>query len=162
MVREHLRAVIVGTSLIGSEPLQTARRFQVSTSYGPVDLLEYRDRILLQRHGLDEYHPPHRINHHAHLSALHQSGVETIVALGSVGSLHRHDPPGSILVPDDFFAPTIHPTFHTDARGHRLPRFDPALRARLIQTLTHPALPTPVDGGVYWQTSGPRFETPAV
>ncbi|MBF0138692.1 MAG: MTAP family purine nucleoside phosphorylase [Magnetococcales bacterium] len=156
------RAVMVGTSLRQAEFLRTSRRFVVSTPHGNVELLEWRGHILLQRHGLDAYCPPHRINHHAHLSALHAIGIGHIIALGSVGSLHLRNPPGTVVVPDDFFAPTIHPTFFPDARGHRLPRFDPALRSTLLQCLHRPpVLPTPIDGGTYWQTPGPRFETPA-
>lgn len=155
------RAVIVGTSLNKAEFLPASRRFIVSTTHGNVDLLEWRGHILLQRHGLDGYCPPHRINHHAHLAALHDIGVGHIIALGSTGSLQLSYPPGTVAIPDDFYAPTIHPTFFPDERGHRLPRFDPGLRTALCKRLQRPSLPTPIDGGTYWQTPGPRFETPA-
>lgn len=160
VARPPKRAVIVGTSFLEGDLPRTSR-IQVSTPYGNVDLMELENQIVLQRHGLDRYHPPHRIHHHAHLSALHQWGAERIIALGSVGSLHLHRPPGSVVIPDDFFAPTVTPSFHDDAHGHQLPRFDPSLRRELLELLTSPPLPTPVDGGVYWQTTGPRFETPA-
>ncbi|HIJ85547.1 MAG: methylthioadenosine phosphorylase [Magnetococcales bacterium] len=161
MARAEKRALIVGTSLLRSEKLQDARRLQITTSYGTVDLLEFRGHILLQRHGLNDYCPPHRINHHAHLLALQQAGIRKVFALGSVGSLHLRHPPGSVVVPDDFYAPTITPTFHQDGQGHHLPHFDPDLRAELLAVLNQPPRLAPVDGGVYWQTTGPRFETPA-
>jgi 5'-methylthioadenosine phosphorylase len=40
--------------------------------------------------------------------------------------------------------------------------FDPAWRGRVLATWgAVGAEPPLVDGGVYWQTTGPRFETPA-
>ncbi|MBF0109361.1 MAG: MTAP family purine nucleoside phosphorylase [Magnetococcales bacterium] len=164
MTGTEQKAVIVGTSLMGlmkTEPFCQARRFQVATPHGTVAFLEVSGRILLQRHGLDDYDPPHRIDHLAHFAALKQAGVRSVVALGSVGSLRRHLPPGSVVVPDDFFAPNLNPTFFADARGHVLPRFDPVLRSVLLAALSRAGLPAPVDGAVYWQTTGPRFETAA-
>lgn len=161
MTRVQKRAIIIGTSFLKGHPPQKSRRIQISTPHGIVDLLEIEDQVVLQRHGLDHYHPPHRINHHAHISALHQWGAERIIALGSVGSLHLHYPPGTVVIPHDFFAPTVTPSFHEDGRGHQLPQFNPTLRTELVELLTTPPLPNPVNGGIYWQTIGPRFETPA-
>jgi 5'-methylthioadenosine phosphorylase len=43
-----------------------------------------------------------------------------------------------------------------------VPGFDRAWRTRVVETWRHAASAVPLrDGGVYWQTFGPRFETPA-
>jgi 5'-methylthioadenosine phosphorylase len=64
-------------------------------------------------------------------------------------------------VPDDFFGLGVAPTFFDDAQGHSVPGFDLPWRRRVIDAWTG-AVDTPVvDGGVYAQTTGPRFESPA-
>ena len=47
-----------------------------------------------------------------------------------------------------------------DGRAHTAPGFDPHWRAEVIEAWTASGQ-APRDGGVYWQTNGPRFETPA-
>jgi 5'-methylthioadenosine phosphorylase len=66
-----------------------------------------------------------------------------------------------MVAPYDFYAPQVNPTFHDDAHGHQVPGFDPAWRALVLATWQETAGSTLVDGGVYAQTTGPRFETPA-
>ncbi|MBF0309109.1 MAG: MTAP family purine nucleoside phosphorylase [Magnetococcales bacterium] len=153
--------LVGGTGLLAATPLRHTRQREVTTPYGRVALLETSRLVFLQRHGLEEYTPPHRINHAANLHALKESGVERILAVGSVGSLQRDIPPGRFLVPDDFYAPQVNPTYYADSRGHRTPGFDPAWRATLLDTWRGLGLPACRENGVYWQTSGPRFETPA-
>lgn len=154
-------ALIGGTGLLHSEWGARAVRREVVTPYGEVTLLDAGGWYYLQRHGLDGYTPPHRINRLAQLAALQQLGVERILAVGSVGSLRLELPPGSLVVPDDFYAPQMVTSFFDDQRGHRTPGFDPQWRREVITRWQSLALPPLVDGGVYWQTVGPRFETPA-
>lgn len=154
--------VIGGTSLLDSSLFQDAPQKRYETPFGAVSLIETESMVFLQRHGLERYSPPHRLNHHAHLKAFEQAGVSHVLAVGSVGSLHRHLPPGTMLVPDDFYAPQVNPTFHEDAKGHMAPGFDATWRRTILDSWQEQELsPTPIDGGVYWQTTGPRFETPA-
>ncbi|MBF0612715.1 MAG: MTAP family purine nucleoside phosphorylase [Magnetococcales bacterium] len=153
-------ALIGGTSLLETSGLQQAEPIRVETDYGPVELLRGQHWLFLQRHGLQEYTPPHAINHHAHFQALQKVGVKKILALGSVGSLRHSLPPGTLVIPDDFYAPMVNPSYFKDARGHRPPGFHPAWRSHLVQTCQRLQMPQPVAGGVYWQTPGPRFETP--
>ena len=47
-----------------------------------------------------------------------------------------------------------------DARAHSAPGFDPRWRGEVIAAWSAGGQ-APRDGGVYWQTRGPRFETPA-
>lgn len=116
---------------------------------------------VLQRHG-DPYAPPHLIDHAANLRALVERGCNRVLAIGSVGSLREELPVGSFLCPDDFIALQLGVSAFGDARGHVLPRFDPDWRDEAISAWrTAEAAPDIRDGGVYWQTIGPRFETPA-
>ncbi|MBF0399923.1 MAG: MTAP family purine nucleoside phosphorylase [Magnetococcales bacterium] len=154
-------AIIGGTSLLGSAQFSQADPLPVVTPYGPVTLLEQEGVLFLQRHGLERYTPPHRINHHAHIYALQQAGAEAVLAIGSVGSLRLDLPPGTVVVPDDFYAPHLSLSFFDDQRGHLAPGFHPEWRNRLLDLWQQSGLPMPRTHGVYWQTTGPRFETPA-
>ena len=49
---------------------------------------------------------------------------------------------------------------HDDERGHIVPHVDDEVRAGVVETLAAAGVPFH-DGGVYCQTRGPRFETPA-
>ncbi|MBF0177211.1 MAG: MTAP family purine nucleoside phosphorylase [Magnetococcales bacterium] len=154
-------ALIGGTSLLESREFHRGKHLTQATAYGEVHLLLQGELVFLQRHGLDGYTPPHRIDHRAHVAALHAAGVTRILAVGSVGSLRRDIPPGSIVFPHDFYAPHLSITFFDDSRGHRTPGFDRPWRDHMLAIWRQCGLPEPVDGGVYWQTIGPRFETPA-
>lgn len=154
-------ALIGGTSLLEANMFRDALPKKVETPFGTVTLQEKAGVLFLQRHGLDTYTPPHRINHRANIFALKKAGATGVLALGSVGSLRQEAPPGTVLVPDDFFAPHLGVTFFADGRGHRLPGFDPVWRQTVLRAWATTDLPPPIDGGVYWQTQGPRFETPA-
>ena len=85
-----------------------------------------------------------------------------MVALSSVGGLRVEHEVGTVLAPDDFFALAQQPDSRFgDERGHSVPGFDPEWRTRVVAAWTAHAPRPPVDGGVYVQTTGPRFETPA-
>jgi 5'-methylthioadenosine phosphorylase len=152
-------AVVAGHTLLGTTFAANARRRSVETSYGPVDVLDAGSFVYLQRHGLDEYRAPHAIDPAANLSALREAGCDRVLALGSAGSLRTEVPVGEFVAPDDFisFTPA---TLYDDARGHRVPGFDREWRATLIGAFAAAALALR-DGGVYWQSEGPRFETEA-
>jgi 5'-methylthioadenosine phosphorylase len=126
-----------------------------------VPLRETDDAVWLERHGLDTFTPAHRLDHAGNLDALVAAGCDRVVAVSSVGSLRTDWPVGTIVAPDDFFAPGTAPSRFDDARGHSVPGFDDSWRDRLLATWVR-ATTTPLhDGGVYAQTSGPRLETPA-
>ena len=154
-------AVIGGTGFLENHCLQQAMPMTVTTPYGAVVLLALGQGYFLQRHGWESYILPHAIPHKAHLTALQQIGVSRLIGIGSVGSLHLHIPPGTFVVPHDLFAPQVHDSLFADARGHRLLAFDRAWRQEILNFWSSTTLPTPLDQGVYWQTTGPRFETPA-
>jgi 5'-methylthioadenosine phosphorylase len=117
---------------------------------------------IVQRHGLADvpYVLPHQIDHAANLRPLAEQGCDRVLAIGSVGSLHPELPVGSLLCPDDFIAFHLGPSVFADARAHSAPGFDPRWRAEVLEAWEVGGQ-APRDGGVYWQTLGPRFETPA-
>jgi len=117
---------------------------------------------IVQRHGGPEapYVLPHEIDHAANLRPLVEQGCDRVLAIGSVGSLSAGLPVGSLICPDDFIALQPGPSLFTDARAHSAPGFDPRWRAEVIAAWEAGGQ-APRDGGVYWQTLGPRFETPA-
>lgn len=154
-------ALVGGTSLLECSLFDHAARVAVTTPHGPVTLLEQGGVIFLQRHGLGAYTPPHAINHKANLTALKQAGVTRVLAVGSVGSLQPEIAPGAVVFPDDFIAPHVLLTLFDDARGHRTPGFDVSWRQELLTLWRQSGLPPAREEGVYLQTMGPRFETPA-
>ena len=127
----------------------------------PPDVLDVGDYLVLYRHGLDDAVLAHRVDHAAHLRALAALGCDRVLALSSVGSLHRALVVGAFVVPSDFQALDQAPVVADGEHPHVVPGFAPAWRARLVEAWRARAGEPIVDGGVYWQTNGPRFETPA-
>lgn len=116
---------------------------------------------VVQRHGsVAEYVLPHQIDHAANLRPLLEQGCDRVLAIGSVGSLRPDLPVGSLLCPADFIALHLDTSIFTDARAHSAPGFAARWRAELLAAWAECGA-APVDGGVYWQTIGPRFETRA-
>jgi len=148
-------ALSTGTGTRGSEP--AGKRIEVETRSGTVSLFDAGSHLVLQRHGLDRYIPPHLIDHVAHFEALASLGCDRVLAVSSVGSLRRDLPIGSALCPDDFIALHLGLTSRDDERAHSIARFDPEWRRDAIGAWSGPV----ADGGTYWQAIGPRLETPA-
>jgi 5'-methylthioadenosine phosphorylase len=117
---------------------------------------------IVQRHGGADapYVLPHEIDHEANLRPLAEQGCDRVLAIGSVGSLGAGLPVGSLVCPDDFIALHLDLSIFDDQRAHTAPRFDPRWRGEVISAWEAGGQ-SPRDGGVYWQTTGPRFETPA-
>ena len=107
------------------------------------------------------YVPPHRIDHAANLRSLRAAGCDRVLAICSVGSLKEEIAVGTPRLPRRLHRPA--------ARDHdlrRRPRPHAAgLRPRVARAgpgrLAAGGAAALEDGGVYWQTTGPRFETPA-
>lgn len=163
--------VIGGSSFLKSEALQGFRPFAVDTARGRVRLFRGppgSNVVFVQRHAASDkgdYSPPHLIDAAAIAAALDAVGVRSVVALGSVGTLRPKDIKlGTLVLPDDYCnlgdgASTG--TAHAfSGAGHVKPGFDAALRGRLLAALASGGFDAR-DGGVYGQTTGPRFETPA-
>ncbi|MEX2108590.1 MAG: MTAP family purine nucleoside phosphorylase [Solirubrobacterales bacterium] len=116
---------------------------------------------MFQRHGTQAYRPPHLIDHATNMRSALDAGCDRVLAVSSVGSLHPELTVGSFACPDDFISLQASPSVFSDARGHTTPGFDREWREELLSTWESKA-PVPLrDGAIYWQTTGPRFETPA-
>jgi len=125
-----------------------------------VDGLDVGDAALIPRHG-DPYVQPHRIDHAANMRKLLDAGCDRVLALGSVGGLHRELDVGTFVCPDDFIALHAGRSAFDDRRSHLVPGFDAEWRGRVLGAWSgSDAIPL-CDGGVYWESIGPRFETRA-
>jgi purine nucleoside phosphorylase len=151
------RLAVVGKHQTLGAPAPDASR----PDFGSLGVLDHGTHVSVYRHGVDTYVPPHRIDHAAHMRALAELGCDRVLALSSVGSLHRALPVGSFVVPDDFIALDQSPVMVERAGAHVVPGFTPAWRSRLLATWPQVTAEPVVAGGVYWQANGPRFETPA-
>lgn len=141
-------AVILGSSALGPGGAEIAA---AAAEHGAA---------IVQRHSGDPYVLPHEIDHAANLRALVEQGCDRVLALASVGSLKAEIPVGTLVCPDDFIALHVGVSIYDDARAHTAPAFDAAWRREVIVAWGAGGT-APRDGGVYWQTLGPRFETPA-
>lgn len=150
-------ALIGGNSILGSSYGEDAAPIEVDG----VTVLDAGTHLLLQRHGADTYTLPHEIDHVANLRALARLGCDRILALGSVGGLREQTPVGTFMAPDDFIQLGPSPSIHDDYRAHKVAGFDPDWRTDVVDVWSSSATTPLVDGGVYWQSAGPRFETPA-
>lgn len=142
-------AVILGSNALGPGGGEVAA---AATAHGAA---------VVQRHGARGEHVlPHEIDHAANLRPLVEQGCDRVLAIASVGSLRPDLPVGSLVCPDDFIALQVSTSIFADARAHSAPGFAAHWRAELLAAWAEGG-EEPVDGGVYWQTLGPRFETPA-
>jgi 5'-methylthioadenosine phosphorylase len=117
--------------------------------------------VAIDRHGGEGYTLPHRIDHAANLGRLAEAGCDRVLGLGSVGGLHPQYGPGTFVCPDDFIALDSPVTTRDGREAHAVVGFDVDWRGAVMEAWSSAADPPLVDGGVYWQTMGPRLETPA-
>jgi 5'-methylthioinosine phosphorylase len=143
-------AVILGSSAAGPGGAEIAAT------------VERHSAVVLQRHGpTGAYRLPHLIDHAANLRCLAGAGCDRVLAVCSVGSLDTELDVGSFVCPHDFIALQLVVTTFEDASGHAMPGFDQAWRDEVLTAWEAWGATMLHDGGVYWQTNGPRFETPA-
>jgi 5'-methylthioadenosine phosphorylase len=103
------------------------------------------------------------VDHVANMRALVDQGCDRVLAISSVGGLRDALGVGTFLAPDDFIALDTSTSVYDDFRGHTVPALDPEWRRTVIDAWSAHAkgIVRLQDGGVYWQSVGPRFETPA-
>ena len=167
----HQYAVIAGSGFqsFGAN----TKQHQVSTEFGaassPVRELQYGDRkvFLLARHGDRLDIPPHRINYRANLAALGSLGVQSVVALNTVGVIIAGQHPGEIAIPDQLIDYTFgrdHSIYDGEMDNLDHIEFTEPFTAELRQGLCVAAQNSGVAvhvGGVYAVMQGPRLETAA-
>ena len=95
------------------------------------------------------------------MRSLAEAGCDRVLAIGSVGGLRPELGPGHALCSGRLHRVGVGPAVFGDERAHSVPGFDPDWRRRVISNGGHGPARACVDGGVYWQTRGPRLETPA-
>jgi 5'-methylthioadenosine phosphorylase len=155
-------AVTYGYSLPeGAHPVEGERVEVDAGGERPVEAIDGGEMVGLPRHGFDRGVPAQLVDHRANVRALCELGCGRVLALGSAGSLRADLAVGSFVCPDDFYAPETAPSFYDDPRGHSVPGFDPDWRDVVLGAWRDGAESELIDGGVYAQTLGPRFETPA-
>lgn len=146
---------------------------QVATRFGPpssaVRELAYDDHSVhvILRHGERHDLAPHAINYPANLEALKMRGVDSVIALNTVGVIRAGIEPGQLAIPTQLidyswgrhhsiYAEPCASLEHVDMTEP----LTPALRQALLAAATR-AEAACHDGGVYAVTQGPRLETAA-
>jgi 5'-methylthioadenosine phosphorylase len=155
--------IISGTVLLkGKGIFADLREETVETEFGRTTLFCSTDIIFIARHGTDPHRHilPHLINHEANLTALKGFGVREILGVHSTGALNRRLKPGMLVVPDDYILPGAGPTVIREKATHIVPVLSADVRRKWLEAARDCNLDC-VDGGIYWQTAGPRFETRA-
>jgi 5'-methylthioadenosine phosphorylase len=161
-------AIIGGTGFEGL--FKVSEQLRLGTPYGiapPLSLGKIEDKtvVFLVRHGPNHAVPPHRINYRANIYALHEMGVERIIAVNAVGAINRDFKPCDIVVPHDFidFTKLRNTTFYDNAPVTHIDvsqPYCPELRKLLVETARKIGFSV-WDRAVLVCTEGPRFETPA-
>ena len=158
-----LLGIISGTlALQGKAFFADLEERPVQNEFGEALVLLSRNTAFIPRHGRDSSRHilPHRINHPANLKALKDLGVDEVIGINSTGSLKKRLKPGTIVVPDDFILLYGGPTVFETKPVHITPLLHEGLRQKCLEAARECGIEA-VDGGVYWQTRGPRLETRA-
>jgi 5'-methylthioadenosine phosphorylase len=162
-------AIIGGSGLY--ELVEGGDRVAIDTPYGPPsDVLTIAEVAgwsvaFLPRHGSRHTLPPHRINYRANLWALHELGVERVLAPCAVGSLRADLAPGEVVICDQFVDRTHSRdgTFFDGPQVAHLSAADPycpELRALAVAAVREAGM-VAHDGGTVVVVQGPRFSTRA-
>ncbi len=155
--------IISGTILLhGTGIYDDSKEKRIETDFGEAIVFLSSRAVLVPRHGIDpdRYILPHRINHQATMRALKDLGVTEIISVNSTGSLKKHLTPGTLVVPDDFINLSGGPTVFERQPVHVAPTLHQDIRRKWLEAARASGIDV-IDGGVYWQTTGPRFETRA-
>jgi len=118
-------ALIGGSSFLESHYLASFTPLTIQTPHGPAivhaNSVSSPSIYFIQRHAAnphEPYSPPHLINKRPIMAALKQLGCVKVIAFGSVGSLKKTIPVGSLIIPDDFYDIEPFSMFDFDKRGH--------------------------------------------
>lgn len=161
---EKIKIAVLGG--VGFDSYRDFESRAVQTPYGKVTayLTEIRGKkvAVIPRHAGINHIPPHKINYRANIWTVQTLGVERVISINSVGSMHGH-PVGSFIVPDDFidFTRNRPSTFYDDKTIHVdvSEPYCPEIRAELRKALEKHGYT--YTEGIYACTEGPRFESRA-
>ncbi len=161
--------IIGGTGIYTPNFVQDAKQVSVDTDFGSVLLvqgkLRGRNVFFLPRHGKEHTIPPHMVNYRANIVALHNVGVERIIATSAVGSINREILPGTFVIVDQFldFTKSRVETFFSGDKVVHIDCTDPYCPelSDIIQSAMDKFHYPYCRGGTYVAAEGPRFETRA-
>jgi len=166
-------AVIGGSGLAQFEGLAHVRRRTVHTPYGDSSAalsfgrIGNEEIVFLARHGDGHSIAPHEVNYRANIWALKEAGARQVVAIATVGGIHKDLGPGSLVAPDQIIDYTWgRPSTFSQGPGVPVRHIDftepysSLLRQRILDAAA--ACGESVAArGVYAATQGPRLETAA-
>jgi 5'-methylthioinosine phosphorylase len=166
-------AVIGGSGLNQFEGLAHVRRKTVHTPYGDTSAalsfgrIGNEEIVFLARHGDGHRIAPHEVNYRANIWALKEAGAKQVVAIATVGGIHKDMGPGSIVLPDQIIDYTWGRA-STFSQGPGVPvrhiDFTEPYSSLLRQRILDAALACGekvAPRGVYAATQGPRLESAA-
>lgn len=152
--------IIGGTLFRNSSFLASAKSICITTEYGKAEVIKTDEAAFINRHGLTGNIPPHKICHAANIKALQILGIKYVIGACSAGSMKKHIRPGSVIIPSDYINLWNISTVFNDKIRHIAPGLSLALREKLIKASKEVA-PNIIEEGIYFQSTGPRFETKA-
>lgn len=165
--------IIGGTGLTQLKSLKNVRHQIARTPYGEASQplifgeLAGTQVVFLARHGGGHTIPPHAVNYRANIWALYATGVDSLLAIATVGGISSHLNTGDIVLPDQIIDYT-HGRKNTYHDGIELPvkhiDFTEPYSAKLRKTCLQAAnnvQQSLVESGVYACAQGPRLETAA-
>ncbi len=155
--------IVSGTlSLRGRGVIDALEEREMENEFGRAVVLVGESIAFIPRHGSGRsgHVLPHLINHQANFKALKDLGVDEIIAVHSTGSMKKHLMPGMLVIPGDFIKLTSGPTLFRTEAVHVVPALSEEVRRKWMDAARDLEIEI-VDGGIYWQTAGPRFETRA-
>ena len=164
--------VVGGTGLGALPGFQAEQELAVSTPFGHPSApllagkLGERRLIFLARHGPGHRIAPHEINHRANLWALRSLGVRFLISVSAVGSLREEFPPGTAVLPTQFFDRMSRRDQHTFFGGGLVAHvgFAEPISLGLLEILAQACEAAGVRfarGGLYICMDGPAFSTRA-
>jgi 5'-methylthioadenosine phosphorylase len=172
-MRAMMLAVIGGSGLNQFEGLAQVRRKSVHTPYGDTSAALSFGRIgnqkivFLARHGDGHSIAPHEVNYRANIWALKEAGAKEVVAIVTVGGIHKDFRPGALVLPDQIIDYTWGRA-STFSQGAGVPvrhidftePYSSVLRQRILDAAAACGEKV-APRGVYGATQGPRLESAA-
>ena len=166
-------AIIGGSGLSQFEGLAHVRRKTVHTPYGDSSAalsfgrIGHEEIVFLARHGDGHSIAPHEVNYRANIWALKESGAKQVVAIATVGGIHKDMGPGALIVPDQIIDYTWgRPSTFSQGPGVAVRHIDftepySALMRQRILDAASACGEKIAARGVYGATQGPRLESAA-
>ena len=172
--------IIGGSGLYEMSELKDVKKVVVDTPFGaPSDsyiggLLGRHEVFFLPRHGRSHTISPSEINHRANIFGFKKLGVEQVISVSAVGSLHEKYKPRDIFLPDQYFDRTKQADGHTFFSKGIVAHiaFGDPVCAELRERIHRAAMETiqgsknyegisVYNGGTYVNMEGPAFSTKA-